>query len=82
MAPRRGPVGRETAAGLVEERVLFLGSKRLLLRGAKYLLEEDKKRQIPPKTDPAAADCGCSPGKTLWCFPLGQEGMGGGLWLS
>ena len=82
MAPRRGPVGRETAAGLAEERVLFLGSKQLLLRGAKYLLEEDKKRQIPPKTDPAVADCGCSPGKTLWCFLLGQEGVGGCLCLS
>lgn len=61
---------------------MFLGSKQLLLRRAKYLLEEDEKKQIPPKTDPAAADWSCSPGKTLWCFPLGQEGVEGDLCLS
>lgn len=62
--------------GLAEERVLFLGSKELLLSGAKYLLEEHKKRQLPPKTDSAVAACGCSPGKTLWLLPPGSRGRG------
>lgn len=43
------------------------------------LLEEDIKGQIPPRTDPAAADGGCSLGKALWRFPLGKR-WPGPLW--